>query len=525
MAHRFSRRSVLVGGVAFAGLAVSSSGARPFQQLAAEKPTQQVTVPGAYTAPHSRPDLNGAPRLLIKTSTGREIGNYLFLAPIAGAQRGAAIFDTAGRLIWYQPVTAGLVDNLQVVRYHGQEMLAWYEGNQPSGSPGYGGGSVVLYDRTYTQTARILGAQGSPIDLHDFVVTPQGTALVEAYVPVVRDLSAAGGAANTTVLDWHLQEVDIASGALLFSWNALDHVGIAEAVVAPPATAGATYDYFHGNSIDVDADSNLIISARNTSAVYKLDRSSGAILWRLRGGTPVAPPQQAPVATLSPVAPPSGNGGLAAPAQDLQLKPDGESFWFQHDVRHTGNGGLSIFDDGGAPFHHNARGLILDVDEAAGTATVRRSYGVGIAVDYMGSVRRQPNGTWLVGWGNVGRLTEFSPTGEVELDAVFDGNSYRALHFPWRGEPKTPPAVAAERGLNDQVTVWASWNGSTAVRSWRVLTGPDSNALAYAGTFPWKDFETAMTTWTADAFASVQALDSNGHVLGKSAPVRITALS
>ena len=558
------RREFLLGGMAMAGLVISSSGVR--SAAMSSVPNQATTpgpspVPTAYTGLRSRPDLNGAPRLNVSTATGRGLGGYIFLTPISPASKGAAIFDTMGRLIWFQPVQASMVHNLQLVRYHNEDLLAWYEGEPPSGSPGYAEGSCVLYDRSYNHVTTIRGHDGSPIDLHDMVVTPDGTALVAAYVSVTRDLSDIKGAPNTSVLDWLLQEVDIATGKVLFTWSALDHVAIEESVTAPPTTPGSIYDYFHGNSIEVDDDRNLIISARNTSALYKIDRHTGAMIWRLRGGlgasdmptptatasangvfvpafhpsaTAVASPPEVPSATARPripattVATPSASS-VAAPApagaQDLILKPDGESFWFQHDARRNNDGTLSMFDDGAAPFHHNARGIILDVDTNAGTATIRQSYSVGIEVDFEGSFRLQSNGTWLAGWGGVGRLTEFSPLGDVEFDATFAGNSYRALHFPWHATPTTPPAVAAERGANNEVTVWASWNGATAVQSWHVMTGTEPGSLSGSGTFPWRDFETALPVWTSHTLVAVQALDSNGQVLGTSPTVGISELT
>lgn len=479
-------------------------------------------------------------------ATGRGLGGYFFLTPISQASRGPAIFDTMGRLVWFQPTQASMVHNLQLVRYNGEELLAWYEGEQPSGSPGYANGSCSLYDRSYKRVVTILGHDSTPIDLHDLVVTPQGTALVEAYVPVTRDLTSLGGAANTTVLNWLLQEVEIATGKVVFSWSAMDYVSLEESVTAPPTTPGQSYDYFHGNAIEVDNDNNLIVSSRNTSAIYKINRTTGKMIWRLRGG--LAAPVSGAAASPTPSGSgayvpafhtPAGAGGEPSPtstaaaasaptvppppdgAQDLVLQPSGESFWFQHDARSNDDGTISIFDDGASPFHHDARGIVLELDTRAGTATIRESYSVGSEVDYEGSFRLQSNGTWLAGWGSVGRLTEFNPTGDVEFDATFAGNSYRALRFPWHGEPSTPPAVAAERGANDEVTVWASWNGSTAVDSWHVMTGNEPGALSGSGTFPWRDFETALPVWTSHMLVAVQALDSNGRVLGMSPVVGI----
>ena len=51
----------------------------------------------------------------------------------------------------------------------------------------------------------------------------------------------------------------------------------------PPKARAAPFDYFHLNSIDQDSDGNLVISARSTSAVYKIDHSTGKVIWTLGG--------------------------------------------------------------------------------------------------------------------------------------------------------------------------------------------------------------------------------------------------
>ncbi len=48
-------------------------------------------------------------------------------------------------------------------------------------------------------------------------------------------------------------------------------------------TSGQGYDYFHLNSVAEMDDGHLLISARNTCALYKVDRFTGKILWRLNG--------------------------------------------------------------------------------------------------------------------------------------------------------------------------------------------------------------------------------------------------
>jgi outer membrane protein assembly factor BamB len=530
MHARLGRRDFLLGSMAMAGFVVAGSTPAVDVTAALAAVKQQSPPESAYSNLRSAPNLSGAPRLNVLTSTGMALGDYLFLTPINGASRGPAIFDSFGHLIWFHPVATSQVHNLQVVNLNDRDLLAWYEGETPSDAPGSGAGECVLMDSTYAEALRIKGGGGGPIDLHELVVTAAGTAFVDTYVPVQQDLSNAGGAANTSVLDWLVQEVEPGSGDVLFSWRALDHVPLSESVVAPPTTPGGVYDYFHGNSIEVASDGTLLISARNTSTVYKLDRQTGDVIWRLQGGTPAmaASASVFNVPSNSKVVVPQVEAWqTAAQVQGgapgvLALQPASESFWFQHDARWNSDGTLSLFDDGAVPFHHPARALVLKIDETAGTATILQSYSVGIEVDYEGSVRRQANGNWLVGWGSVGRFTEFDPSGQVQLDATFGGNSYRAVRFPWHGQPSEPPAAFAQRSGTDSLTVWASWNGSTSMRAWRILAGDTPEALSPVGTFWWQDFETTMSTQSAAGLVVVEALDSNGALLAASQPTSVS---
>lgn len=493
---RISRRAFLRGAAATAGaigaaslfgpVACSSTGAQR------GRPT-----PVTYRSLHTRRDLGPVPVLHIAKSTDKVQDGYLCITPQTqdSGPHGPTLFDTQGRLVWFHPVSTTNAANFHVAKYKGNDVLAWYEGSVVK--PGYGRGACVLYDEHYAQVARIEAGGGYPLDLHELTVTPQDTALIGSYVPTSFDLTAYGGVSGGVVLNCVLQEIDIATGDTLFTWRALDHIKLEESLMKPPKDGASPFDYFHLNAIDVDRDGNLLISARNTSALYKINRTTGDIMWRLGGAS---------------------NRTQAQPA--IKLQPASESFWFQHDVRRNADGSLSIFDDGGSPYHHPGRGLVFNLDETAGTATVREAFGAGmkVHVDYQGSTRLLANGNWLVGWGSVGRLTEFTPDGQVALDASFAGNSYRALPAAWHGRPSDLPAIAVQRS-GGGTTAWASWNGATDVARWRLLGGADANSLAELGTFNWRDFETEMTSNSSAAMFAVEALDSTGQVLGRSAPV------
>ncbi len=123
---------------------------------------------------------------------------------------------------------------------------------------------------------------GLSADLHEFQLTPQGTALITAYYPVFWNASSIGGSRRQIVFDGVVQEIDIPTGLVLFQWDSLDHVPLSASYSHLPKRR-APFDYFHVNSVAQDKDGNLIISARNTWAAYKVKRSNGSIMWTLGG--------------------------------------------------------------------------------------------------------------------------------------------------------------------------------------------------------------------------------------------------
>ena len=100
----------------------------------------------------------------------------MFVAPSSGpGQRGAMIFDDAGELVWFHPVKHKAVTDFKVGLYHGKPVLTWWEGKVVHG---LADGEWVVLDSSYRELARFSAANGRHGDLHEFVITPQNTALV-----------------------------------------------------------------------------------------------------------------------------------------------------------------------------------------------------------------------------------------------------------------------------------------------------------------------------------------------------------
>ena len=140
--------------------------------------------------------------------------------------------------------------------------------------------SYVLVDASYREVARFVSRDGLPPDFHEYLLTPDGTALVTSYDPVPANLTSVGGPTSGRVYEGVVRELEIPSGRVLFEWRSLQHVSIDESY---QREMGDPYDYFHINSIGFDVDGHLLVSARNTWTIYKLHRRTGKVIWRLGG--------------------------------------------------------------------------------------------------------------------------------------------------------------------------------------------------------------------------------------------------
>jgi hypothetical protein len=436
----------------------------------------------------SRPDLR-PPAVEVNTGGRGLASGYVFVAPKLGeGEHGPMIFDDVGRPVWFRD---GLyVLNFRVQEYRGEPVLTWWEG-KPTPRPSVG--EYVILDGSYREVKRVQAGNGYGGNQHDFLITPQGTALLTIYNLVSRDLSYLGGPVAGRVIEGVAQELDIETGEVLFEWHSLDQVGVEESYYENYYSD--QLDYFHINSIDVDHDDNLLISARNTSAAYKIDRGSGEMLWRLGGKK-----------------------------SDFEMGEGTRTYW-QHDARRQEDGTITIFDNGAGPqMHPQSRGIVVELDEEAMKATLLHAYTHPdeLISTSQGNMQVLPNGNVFVGWGSEPFASEFSHDGELLFDARIppDDDSYRAFRFPWKGQPARAPDVAVDRRSNDEVTLYASWNGATEVESWEALAGPHPDQLEPLGSVPRNGFETAIAARTEEPHVAVRARDSSGRILGMSSAIR-----
>jgi Arylsulfotransferase (ASST) len=431
----------------------------------------------------SRPDLH--PPVIEVTTQARDTApGYLFIAPKNGpeeagpGQDGCMILDNNGQPVWLRLLQNEDIDvmNFRAQTYKGETVLTWWEGYHT----GYGQGEYVILDSSYRELARFRAGNGYEGDHHEFFITPEDTALITIYNKVPGDSIPTGDPVDGNVLDGIVQEIDIETGEVLFEWHSLEHVGLDESYTKP-------FDYFHINSIDVYDENHLLISSRNTCAVYKIDRKTGEVAWRLGGKK-----------------------------SDFEMGP-GTVTAFQHDARRRPDGTVTIFDNGYVNKAEQSRGIMVEVDEDAMSAKLAREYTYPdkLLCETQGNVQVLPNGNVFVGWGSEPVYSEFDDDGKLLFSAAFptESESYRAFRLPWSGQPADDPAIVAELVADDKVKIYASWNGATDVTTWQVLAGSAPDQLEPLASVPRQGFETVITFRTTETYVGLQALNDSGKVL------------
>lgn len=229
--------------------------------------------------------------------------------------------------------------------------------------------------------------------------------------------------------------------------------------------SSTAWDYFHINSITKGEDGHYLVSARHASTLYKINGTSGDILWRLGGND-----------------------------TDFELG-DGVEFGFQHHARYltnpndgTGYDVISLFDNsvygaesaGGGEkevkIFDYSRGKYIRLDHGKRTAELVQAFRPpgDLLVKSQGSLQTLPNGNALINWGSEGAVTEYSASGEVVWHSFLDSGplqdglqNYRAFKFNWTGwSEETPALVAAYDSAENQTVAYVSWNGDTRTKIW-----------------------------------------------------------
>jgi hypothetical protein len=432
-------------------------------------------------------------RITTKAKPGAAPGD-LFLAPYQGkGTPGPMIAEQDGSLVWFKPLPAGeTATNLQVQQFEGKPVLTWWQGRVLE--VGFGQGAIEVYNTSYQHVRTIRAGNGYHADLHEIHLTPEGTAWSDDFDPIKMNLSSSGGKSDGVLTDSIIQQIDIKTGLVMWEWHALGHIPLSESNNPVPKYS-YPWDYVHINSISPGPNGDVLLSSRNTWALYDVDIASGQIRWRLGGKH-----------------------------SSLKLGAGTREYW-QHDAEWQPGGLISVFDNGSTPpKEKQSRGILMKPDAAAHTVSLVKAFtnpSRTLLAASQGNTLSLPGGNWLMGYGGLPNFTEYDSSGHVLLDGTLGKNvqDFRTYLAPWSATAPGKPSLSA-KAAGGAATVAVSWNGATSVASWRVLAGASSGSLTPVATAAKAGFETTLKASTVGPYFAVQALDGSGNVLGTSATVK-----
>lgn len=418
----------------------------------------------------------------------------------------------------------GQAYDFMVQNYKGEDYLTFWLGDDRV--RGHGAGAYYLLNSSYDIVHKINGANGLSADLHEFLILPEGTALMTLYETVPGDVSMfrefdpkkPEDKDPNYVWDCIFQEVDIETGKAVFEWRVSEHVNVTETYrpIYSLGTKNEPFDWYHINSIVKDELGNYLISARYPHSITYIDGKTKDIIWQL--------------------------GGKKNTFMDLS-GGNATNFAWQHDARFVSPDAfpnsytppdlpegytvklLTMFDNAAEDQHYQfglplSRGLLLELvyptpgtkkamagykqdaskvpsvpegkltedekkipaingTDPAYTVRVIKSYEnpESIRSSSQGSMQLLPQGSGVdpkifVGYGLNAVWTEFDSNGTALCNVHFGANtsfergdiqSYRAYKFAWQGKPRWPPSAKI---TDDDTEILVSWNGATDIAKW-----------------------------------------------------------
>jgi hypothetical protein len=460
----------------------------PASLVRLRQPAAPPTAPSRYvTIPFELP-LITTTQILSGTAPG-----YIFLSTfnwqVATPYSFLLIVDDAGEPVFYQRSTS--LKTTMDFSKQSNGYLTYYD----SADRRY-----HVLDTTYAEIESYAAGNGYSTDPHEFQMLPNGNVLLMSYAPVTMDLTAYGGQANAIVTELVIQEQDPQHN-VVFQWRSSEHIPVSDTTVS--LLGPGPIDYIHGNAIEVDSDGNLLVSARHTDEIIKINRQTGAVIWRL--------------------------GGQANQFEFLDASP---RFYHQHDIRRLPNGNLLLFDNWNAPTQAASsfsRAMEYQVSEISKTVRLIKEFRntPDTFTMAMGSAQRFANGNTGIGWGSTRPLySEFNAAGAklFELTMAAPLVSYRARRAVWDGDPPWPPTLVAQPAGAD-IRLYYSWNGATAVADYQVYAGPTPEAMTLRSTQARTGFETSSTLAGAASqvcYVQVVARDAAAVELSRSALLPVT---
>ena len=312
------------------------------------------------------------------------------------------VLDDKGRTVFYRIFENGLANDFKL---------------GPNKIMSYTFGSVFyLMDSTFKIKDSVVCKNGILTDGHDMQMLSNGHYLILGYETKTMNLSSynwfsgngSPGSTTAQVKCGVIQELD-ENKNVVWQWKTSEHFQFAD-VQEAWLDSPTDVDWTHNNAIEMDTDGNVILSTRYFSEVTKINRSTGAIMWRL-----------------------GGKNNQFTFQNDIF-----NGFYGQHDPRRSSAGKLTLYDNGkaGNPFHAG-RGVEYQLDEVNKIANLVWSYTLNSnsVSGAMGSVKKLSNTNYLICGGRISNyrktIVSVNPAGGKVFEVNFPdtSTSYRAFNY------------------------------------------------------------------------------------------------
>ena len=466
-------------------------------------------------------------KVMVNTYLPGTSSGLIFVAPYTYSdnalygQPGSLILDNIGNPFWFRPLSSPNLMNtdFRMQQLNGKPVLTFWQGtlatppaytNVPAGSS-ESGSCYYIIDNTYQVIKTVTAQFGFTSDVHEFLITPANTALLLSTRAVPMNLTPYGGPAKGFVQDFAIQEIDLQTDNVVFFWSALQNIPLVDSYepASSATSSGNIWDAYHLNSVGLtDSPTDILVSGRNLFTIYRINKPTGKIVWRLGG------------------------------KQSDFTFGSGATFSWQHDARFLPDNVVSMFDDNccesdtvppGTPYSH-ALYLQLDLENMTASLKTQYYHDPNLNVASQGNTQSLANGNVFTGWGQSAYYAEFAPGGNTVDDPAVNllyaaqmpsnNYTYRAYREDWVGTPYYPPSIAVT-SKNGSATVYASWNGATEIKTWEVFGGRTARGLVPVTSVAKSGFETSiLVANAAGPFFQVKALNAGGDVIGVSAVMR-----
>lgn len=272
--------------------------------------------------------------------------------------------------------------------------------------------AFVILDKNLNVLDTFKSTKGNVTDFHDIQIKDDGTVLLyNSYTKTINmSQKVTGGSENAVVYGHTIQEID-KNKNVIWEWDTFDKLDVTEANTKLDLTTNAI-DYVHINSLIYDTDGNIIISCRTFDEIIKVNRSTGAIMWRL-GGKFSKNNQFTFVNDTDQY----GNWGFSA----------------QHTPVRMANGNLLLFDNGNLKegLIKYSRAVEYKLDEVNKIATKVWEFRMmpDMYISFMGSVQELFNGNIYISFGK--EQVEVTKDKEILFHMRFtqDNPTYRGYKF------------------------------------------------------------------------------------------------